>query len=133
VAKQTDPDTEKLDHYKASSYINYQGDKLMKRFNAFSYWVLTKAMDSHHLARGRGKRLEEVLGEILQPTLIIGINSDILCPVEEQKFLETHMPNADYIEIDSAYGHDGFMVEVDKISSHLGIWLGKDCNKRLDL
>ena len=42
VLKQTDPDSEKLDNYKASSYINYQGDKLANRFNAFSYWLLTK-------------------------------------------------------------------------------------------
>ena len=55
VQKQTDPDHEKLDHFKASSYINYQGDKLVNRFSAYCYWLLTKAMDSHQLARGRGK------------------------------------------------------------------------------
>src|SRR6185369_13655701 len=43
VQKQTDPDTEKIDQYRAASYINYQGDKLVKRFNAYSYWLLTKA------------------------------------------------------------------------------------------
>ena len=61
VKQQTDPDFEKMDNYKASSYINYQGDKLVKRFNAYSYWLLTKSMDSHHIARGRGGRLETVL------------------------------------------------------------------------
>ena len=53
VQKQTDEDKEKLDHYRASSYIQYQGDKLVKRFNAYSYWLLTKSMDTHQLARGR--------------------------------------------------------------------------------
>src|ERR1051326_7905615 len=51
--QQTDDNHNKLDNHKASSYINYQGDKLVKRFNACSYWLLTKSMDSHNLARGR--------------------------------------------------------------------------------
>ena len=125
VQKQTDTDTEKLDHFRASSYIHYQGDKLSKRFNAYSYWLLTKAMDSHHLARGRKKSLQDILYGIRQPVLIIGINSDILCPVEEQKSLAAKLPAADYDEIDSAYGHDGFMVEVEKIASALDKWLAK--------
>ena len=124
VQKQTDPDTGKTDHFKASSYINYQGDKLVSRFSAYSYWLLTKAMDSHQLARGRGMRIEEILAGIAQPTLIIGIDSDILCPLEEQRFLAKHLPQASLVEIDSAYGHDGFMVESEKISRHLGQWLG---------
>lgn len=124
VQKQTDPDTEKLDDFKASSYINYQGIKLAERFNAYSYWLLTKAMDSHQLARGRKMKQEEILKGITQKTLIIGIGSDILCPVEEQRFMARHLPDATLIEIDSAYGHDGFMVEAEKISGILGGWLG---------
>jgi len=123
VRKQTDHDTEKMDHFKASSYINYQGDKLVNRFNAYCYWLLTKAMDSHQLARGRGKNLEELLGWITQKTLVMGIVSDILCPLEEQRFLVRHLPNARLEEIDSAYGHDGFMVEGEKIARALGEWL----------
>src|SRR5258708_2106761 len=123
VQKQTDPDTEKLDGFQASSYINYQGDKLVSRFNAYCYWLLTKAMDSHHLARGRGGKLEEVLRGIQQRTLLMGIKSDILCPVEEQRHMADHLPNATLIEIDSAYGHDGFMVEGGKIANHLRDWL----------
>jgi homoserine O-acetyltransferase/O-succinyltransferase len=121
--KQTDPDPEKTDHYKASSYVNYQGEKLMNRFNAYSYWLLTKAMDSHHLGRGRGGKTEKVLKDLKQRTLVIGISSDILCPLEEQRFLARHLPRATLVEIDSAYGHDGFMVEAEKISKELGKWL----------
>jgi len=124
--KQSDPDIEKTDHYKASSYVNYQGDKLVNRFNAYSYWLLTKAMDSHHIARGRGIKLEQVLHQIIQRTLIIGIDSDILCPLNEQRFMANYMPHASLIEIDSAYGHDGFMVESDIISKHLLHWMGRD-------
>ena len=121
--KQTDPDPEKMDDFKASSYLNYQGDKLVKRFNAYSYWLLTKAMDSQHLGRGRGGDLINVLQSIQQPTLIIGIRSDILCPLDEQLFMADHIPDTHFIEIDSAYGHDGFIIETAQITRFLGEWL----------
>jgi homoserine O-acetyltransferase len=125
VQKQTDDDPEKLDNFRAASYINYQGDKLVKRFNAYSYWLLTKAMDSHHLARNRGGNVEKLLQGIGQETLLIGISSDILCPLQEQRHMYDHIPNSTLIEIDSAYGHDGFMVEAEKISRCLSEWLAK--------
>jgi homoserine O-acetyltransferase len=125
VQKQTDTDTEKLDDYRAASYINYQGDKLVKRFNAYSYWFLTKAMDTHHLGRGRGGDVEQILQQLQQKTLLIGISSDILCPLEEQRHMKAHLPNATLVEIDSAYGHDGFMVEAEKISQCLRTWLNE--------
>jgi homoserine O-acetyltransferase len=123
VKNQTDSDEEKLDHYKASSYIRYQGDKLVRRFNAYSYWQLTKTMDSHHLGRGRGGKSFAVLEQFPQKTLIIGVTSDILCPLEEQRFLARHIPHSSLVEIDSTYGHDGFMVESEKIAYHLSAWL----------
>jgi homoserine O-acetyltransferase len=123
VRQQTDPDKEKLDGFKASSYINYQGDKLVSRFSAYCYWLLTKAMDSHQLARGRGGSLETVLRGIGHKTLLVGVTSDILCPVEEQRCMFAHLPDAELVEIDSAYGHDGFMVEGIKIATLLGEWL----------
>lgn len=123
---QTDPDTEKIDDFRASSYINYQGEKLVKRFNAYSYWLLTKSMDTHHLGRGRGGDLIKALNSIHQPVLIMGIKSDILCPVNEQRFMKEHIPNARLIEIDSTYGHDGFIIETAQISHHLSRWLRVD-------
>jgi len=120
--KQTDPDPNKLDDFKASSYINYQGDKLVKRFNAYSYWILTKAMDSHNLARNRAP-LEQVLSSITQPTLIIGISTDILCPLHEQRLLHQHISHSTLIEIDSSYGHDGFLIEHERISKSVSHWL----------
>lgn len=123
IEKQTDQDIEKIDNFKASAYINYQGDKLVSRFNATSYWILTKAMDSHNMARGRNKTIKKILQSISQKVLIMGIASDILCPVQEQKFLAENIPNAAYVEIDSSYGHDGFLIEHEKISYHLSKWL----------
>ena len=121
--KQTDEDPEKIDGFKASSYIQYQGDKLVSRFNAYSYWLLTKSMDSHHLARKRGGDLIATLNTIQIPTFIMGINSDILCPLDEQRFMEAHMPNATLVAIDSLYGHDGFIIETKQITFHLSAWL----------
>lgn len=114
VRTQTDEDDNKLDGFRASSYIDYQGDKLVKRFNVYSYWLLSKAMDSHNLARGREK-LEDVLSSIKIPALVVGISSDQLCPVSEQKYITKHLPSAEFYEIDSPYGHDGFLIEWEKL------------------
>ena len=116
-------DAEKTDDFKASSYINYQGEKLVSRFNAKSYWALTKSMDSHNLARGRGGNMGEVLLQILQPTLIIGINSDFLCPTQEQQVLASYIPDSQLHIIDSLYGHDGFLTETTKVTGILKDWM----------
>ncbi len=121
--KQSDPEINKLDNYRASSYISYQGNKLSRRFNAYSYWLLTKAMDSHNIARNRGGDLKKTLTSIPQRTLIVGITSDILCPLAEQEFLADNMPNSTLISIDSLYGHDGFMVETERIGHCLKEWM----------
>lgn len=100
----------KVDNFKASSYQRYQGQKLIRRFNAFSYWVLSKAMDSHNIGRKRG-HIEDVLSAITSNTVVIGIDSDFLFPVEEQKLIAQHIPNAKYFQISSPLGHDGFLTE----------------------
>ena len=122
---QKDPDNTKLENFKASSYIIYQGEKLVKRFNAYSYYQLTKAMDAHNISRGRAKDVAEALRKMDQPVLLMGISSDILCPVEEQKFMAKHLPDVQFHEIDSEYGHDGFLIETEKISSILKPWLAQ--------
>ena len=123
VKTQTDPDHQKLDGYRASSYILHQGNKLAERFNPYSYWMLTKAMDTHHLARGRGKDVNTLLQQIKQPTLIIGISSDILCPPIEQEQIAAAIPNSQLVIIDSSYGHDGFLIESEKIATALNGWM----------
>lgn len=122
VQTQTDTDLQKTDGFKAESYIKYQGQKLANRFNAYSYWLLSKAMDSHQLARDRSKSNAQLLGSITQKTLLISISSDILCPPAEQQYMAAQMPHATLVQIDSAYGHDGFLVEVQKISAALSRW-----------
>jgi homoserine O-acetyltransferase len=65
----------------------------------------------------------QVLNSITIPTLIIGIKSDILCPLEEQRFMAAHLRDAALVEIDSNYGHDGFIIETKQIASHLAAFL----------
>ncbi|MCC7051160.1 MAG: homoserine O-acetyltransferase [Bacteroidia bacterium] len=101
----------------AVSYQRYQGEKLVKRFNAYSYVCLSEAMDSHNIARDRADKIETVLNNIKIKTLVISITSDILFPPEEQKFLAKHIKNATYCEIDSLYGHDGFLIETTQIKN----------------
>lgn len=117
VEQQTDRH-EKLDEFKVSSYMNYQGEKFEKRFNSLAYYYLSKCMDSHNIGRGRGGQ-EKVLGEIDIPSLIIGIKTDQLMPVSLQQFMHQHIPNSSYCEIDSIYGHDGFLIETEQIQKQI--------------
>ncbi len=111
--------------FRAETYQHYQGHKLALRFNAFSYYFLSKAMDAHNLARGR-ITLVESLSRITAKALVIGIETDILFPVNEQQFLAAHIPGGKYVQINSPYGHDGFLLEFEKISTHLRYFLDLD-------
>jgi homoserine O-acetyltransferase len=112
---QSENDVEKIDGFKAISYQNYQGEKLVKRFNCHSYYYLTRAMDSHNVGRGRGS-VQNGLRRVKANTLCIGIRTDLLFPVSEQKVLAHGIPKAVYKEIDSLFGHDGFLIETDRIT-----------------
>lgn len=113
---QTEESDEKLDFYKASAYQVYQGEKLAKRFNAFTYWILSKAMDSHNVGRKRGG-LIAALGAIKANTLVIGVDSDLLFPISEQKFIADNINEAQFYTIKSCYGHDGFLIETPQIEA----------------
>lgn len=121
---------DKTDGYRASSYQNYQGEKLCKRFNAYSYWYLSKAMDSHNVGRGR-KSITDALSTIKANTLVIGIENDVLFPLSEQEFLEKHIPGASFQGIKSAYGHDGFLIETDILTNIIGTFLKEGMNKKI--
>ena len=92
------------------SYLNYQGDKLTKRFDANAYLTLSKAMDLHDVGHNRGS-VEQALGSISCSALLIGISSDALYPAQEQKEIASHIPGAKYAEIESIHGHDAFLIE----------------------
>jgi homoserine O-acetyltransferase/O-succinyltransferase len=113
-ASQSEHHIEKIENYKSESYQKYQGEKLGKRFNAFSYYFLSKGMDSHNVGRGRGS-IENALQRIKAKTTAIGITTDILFPVNEQQFIAENVTNAGFFSIDSLYGHDGFLLEYEQI------------------
>lgn len=110
--------------FRAESYQHYQGHKLALRFNAFSYYFLSKGMDAHNLARGRIS-LEDSLNRIQAKALVIGIETDLLFPIEEQQFLAANIPYSTFVLIDSQYGHDGFLLEFEKITELLKEFLNK--------
>jgi homoserine O-acetyltransferase len=114
----------KTDHFRAASYQRYQGEKLRRRFNALCYWYLTKIMDSHDVGRGRGG-LHKALQSISAETLVVGITSDWLFPPVEQKFIAENVPLGTYREISSLYGHDGFLLENEKLTEIFREWYAK--------
>lgn len=109
-------------NFRAASYQRYQGEKLVKRFNAYSYFQLTSIIDSHSIYRGR-PQVYEMLSEITGSTLVIGITTDILYPVSEQKQLATIIPGAIYKEIYSDFGHDGFLIESDSLAELIAAFM----------
>ena len=87
----------------------------MKRFDAYSYYQLLNLSDTHHVGRGRGGT-EKALQRIKARVLSVGISSDLLFPTYEQKYLARKVEKGVYKEIDSLYGHDGFLVETEKLT-----------------
>lgn len=124
-ATQGEQSDDKLDDFRASSYQRYQGLKLWSRFNALAYISLSRSMDSHNVGRGRGG-VENALRQIKSKTLVVGIQSDILFPIEEQIFMAQHIPNAKIEIIDSLYGHDGFLIEYEALTEKLQAFLADD-------
>lgn len=99
---------------RAASYQRYQGKKLVDRFDAYSYLSMLNLTDSHNVGRHRGG-VEKALGMVKARTVCIGIDSDGLFPVVEQKYMAQHIPGAKYLQITSAFGHDGFLLEWEQI------------------
>ena len=127
---QIETDNDKTTNFRASSYQSYQGDKLCKRFNAYSYWYLSKAMDSHNVGRGR-KSVADALALIKANTLVIGVENDVLFPISEQQLISSHIKDAEFHPINSAYGHDGFLIETDTLTNIIGNFLKSSTNKKI--
>jgi len=127
---QSEKSLDVLDNFRASSYQRYQGQKLSNRFNAFTYWVLTKAMDNHQVGRGRTST-EAALKKIMAKTLVIGIDTDLLFPIHEQKYLAENIKGAQFATLSSLHGHDGFLVEFDQFKSAVRNFLKSEIKKEV--
>ncbi len=102
-------------YHAVASYLDHHGDKLVGRFDAGSYVVLTQAMDSHDVGRGRGG-VAAALSRVTARTAVVGIDSDRLYPVELSTELGAGIRGATTQVIHSDHGHDGFLVEVDAVA-----------------
>jgi homoserine O-acetyltransferase len=100
--------------FTAQTYLRYQGEKLVERFDADTYLTLLGAMDSHDLGRGRGPR-EAILNRIKHRALVVGTSTDVLYPVSETRSMAAAIPNAEFAVIDSPNGHDAFLIETEKL------------------
>lgn len=119
---QSEIDRDQIHAKKAASYQKHQGVKLANRFNAFSYWHLSKAMDSHNIGRHRGG-IEKAIQKIKARVLVISIENDLLYPKEVQLNIVKYLKTATHKIIPSKYGHDGFLIEAKALNKTLGEFL----------
>ncbi|MGI9237825.1 MAG: homoserine O-acetyltransferase MetX [Woeseiaceae bacterium] len=103
------------EQYQVQSYLRHHGAKINERFDANTYVTLTHAMHTHDLSRGRGEYLE-VLASLSQRALVVSVSTDALYPPEEQQLLAQQLPASSYEVLESAHGHDGFLIETAALS-----------------
>jgi homoserine O-acetyltransferase len=106
-------------YFSAQSYLRYQGQKFVKRFDSNCYIAITRKMDTHDVSRGRAPTVAEALAQIEQPTLVLGIESDGLFTFAEQEEIAAHVPNARLERIDSPEGHDAFLLQFEQVNSYV--------------
>jgi len=115
----TSPDYDFVTEFKVESYLNYRGASFVERFDANSYLYITKAMDYFDLAQPSGD-LRKELAKAKAAFLVVSFSSDWLFPSYMSKeivsALRRNNKDVSYTEIQSDYGHDAFLVEVDALS-----------------
>lgn len=104
--------------FQVESYLHYQGESFVKRFDANSYLYITKAMDYFDLTRDGS--LFEGFKDIKAKFLVISIDSDWLYPQDQSKeivmALTANDIDVNYHEIKSPYGHDAFLLEAGQLN-----------------
>ena len=101
--------------YAVESYLEYQGEKLTRRFDANSYVVLSEAMNHHDLGRARGG-VAEALRTVRARVTVAGIARDRLYPLEQQLEIARLLPGDEEVHvIHSEFGHDGFLLETELV------------------
>ncbi|WP_336645178.1 homoserine O-acetyltransferase MetX [Microbacterium sp. USHLN186] len=107
--------------FAVESYLDFHGNKFTRRFDANSYLTVVEAMNSHDIGRDRGG-VEQALHTVSAKTLVLGIDSDRLFPVDGQQRIARSIPNLiddEAVVITSDFGHDGFLIETDPVGAHL--------------
>lgn len=108
--------------YAVESYLDFHGNKFVRRFDANSYITLVSAMNSHDIARGR-ESVAAALANITCPTLVLGIDSDRLFPISGQEQIAAgikgELVGGGLQVIQSEFGHDGFLIEIEAVGKQL--------------
>ncbi|MGY3261411.1 homoserine O-acetyltransferase MetX [Frigoribacterium sp. 2355] len=108
--------------FQVESYLDFHGNKFTRRFDAGSYVTLLGAMNSHDVGRDRGG-VAAALHRITAPTLVLGVDSDRLFPVSDQRVIARHLRHGldgdGVAVVESPYGHDGFLIEGDAVGAQL--------------
>lgn len=112
--------------YRIDHYLAYQGNKLARRFDPNSYLCLIEAIDGFDIGRGRGG-VRRALAQIKSRVLLVGIDSDILYPAYLVRKAAREMGDlgvsATYVELSSPFGHDAFLIEVEKVQCVIATFL----------
>lgn len=111
-------------YFSAQSYLRYQGEKFVKRFDGNCYIAITRKLDTHDVSRYRVPptsltAVQDALAQISQPTLVLGIESDGLFTFAEQEEIAASIPNARLRKIDSPEGHDAFLLQFEQVNEHI--------------
>jgi homoserine O-acetyltransferase len=111
-------------YFSAQSYLRYQGEKFVKRFDGNCYIAITRKLDTHDVSRYRvsstsSTPIHDALAQIQQPTLVLGIESDGLFTFDEQKEIAASIPDARLKKIDSPEGHDAFLLQFEQVNRHI--------------
>ena len=118
LTQQEHDDTPRFEGFRACTYQTYQGEKLCRRFDAYSYHTILDTFDTHDAGRGRGG-VATALRQIKARTLVIGISTDLIFTPHEMRELHRMIPGSRYAEIESPFGHDGFLVEYEQLDDLL--------------
>ena len=116
--------TRPITYFSAQSYLRYQGEKFVKRFDSNCYIAITRKLDTHDVSRhrvppGTPNPVAAALSQIKQPALVIGIESDGLFTFAEQQELATAIPDSRLRTIDSPEGHDAFLLQFEQVNKHI--------------
>ncbi|KAJ7653213.1 Alpha/Beta hydrolase protein [Mycena polygramma] len=151
----TSPTPSRAPIFSAQSYLRYQGDKFIARFDANCYIHITRKMDTHDIARGRvapasasssssatsvetldkadaDALLAHTLARLPPRAIVISIQSDGLFTPPEQALLAAHIPDSELVVIPSGEGHDGFLVEFEEINRVLVGWVRREFGELYD-
>ena len=111
-------------YFSAQSYLRYQGEKFVKRFDSNCYIAITRKLDTHDVSRYRADPTSETpvrdaLSQIQQPALVLGIESDGLFTFAEQEEIADGIPDSRLKTIDSPEGHDAFLLQFEQVNRHI--------------